>query len=58
MIFDRDINKFIKELEERISKLGPTKYDYIEYDILKGIVNKLKRINTTGYHDVDEYYKE
>ena len=58
MIFDDDINKFIKELEKERDSCSPDKYGYVEADVYEKIIKRLREINTTGYLDVDKYYKD
>lgn len=62
MIFDKDINKLIKELEAEMStcneedQFGYAKID--AWDVYKSIIKRLREINITEYRDVDEYYRD
>lgn len=41
----KSINKLIKELEIEKDNRSPDKYGYIEYDIYKNIIKRLKEAN-------------
>lgn len=40
----RDINKLIKELEKERDSCSPDKYGYVEHDVYKSIIERLKNI--------------
>lgn len=62
MIFESDFNKFIKELEKQRDNYNYNKKIlYTENQIRNlydNLIRDLKEINTTGYIDVKEFYKE
>ena len=62
MIFDSAFNKFIKELERQRDNYDYNKKIlYTENDIRNiydNIIAEIEGANTSGYLDVEEYYKE
>jgi len=62
MIFDKDINKLIEDLEREMAnsneedQFGYAKQD--AYDVYKSVIKRLRDINITGYHDVEKYYED
>ena len=39
------ISKLIKELEKERDNRSPDKYGYVEYDVYKSIIKRLKEVN-------------
>ena len=52
-----DIEKLIKDLEEKYDHCSPDKYGYIESDVYKYVIKKLKEAEI-HYLDVEKYYEE
>ena len=44
MILDKDIKELIKELEKEINACSPDKYGYVESDVYKKVILKLKAL--------------
>ncbi len=63
MIFDETLKKFIKELEKERDTCSPDKYGYVESDVYKKVIKRLKNILSNKllhikYEDYIKHSKE